>query len=76
MDHKVLKNNILSNNVSPFHQECRLDAETRDTRSKIKEKENIIMNQNKSNVKHISNSSCVCASPNKSQNRTNGGIKF
>ena len=39
MDHKVLKNNILSNNVSPFHQECRLDAETRDTRSKIKEKE-------------------------------------
>ena len=41
MDHKVLKNNILSsNNVSPFHQECRLDAETRDTRSKIKEKEN------------------------------------
>ena len=40
MDHKVLKNNILSNNVSPFHQECRLDAETRDTHSKIKEKEN------------------------------------
>ena len=40
MDHKVLKNNILSNNVSPFHQECRLDAETRDTHSKRKEKEN------------------------------------
>ena len=43
----------------------------------LKEKKRkIIMNQNKSNVKHISNSSCVCASPSKSQNRTNGGIKF